>query len=82
MPWRSRVCHAHSNVSLMVARVSDHLVPFKMVELNGADIMRHVRERALSVGTGHLLAASVYFKNQFLFLISFGHFLTCYIVLT
>ena len=56
------MCHAHSNVSLMVARVSDHLVPFKMVELNGADSMRHVRERALSVGTGHLLGASVYFN--------------------
>ena len=29
-------CHAHLNVSLRVAHVLDHSVPFKMVELNGA----------------------------------------------
>ena len=37
VPWWLRVFHVHSKVLLMVARVSDHhLVPFKMVELNGA----------------------------------------------
>ena len=58
MPWRLRGCHTHSNVLLMVDVY--HLAPFVMVELNGASPMRHVRERALSVGTGHFLAAMVY----------------------
>lgn len=33
----SVICHAHLWVSLIVARVSDHLIPYKMIELKSAD---------------------------------------------
>ena len=56
---------------MMVVRVSDHLDPFKMVEMNGADSCVMFVNGG-SVGTGHLLAATVLFLLVFYWHLNYG----------